>query len=44
VLTEVLATNWEEAISSPIALFMREQGYCLFGKTYNTFIFRDAQA
>jgi FkbM family methyltransferase len=43
VLAEVLASNLEEAISNPISIFMREQGYHLFGKTYNTFIFRDTQ-
>lgn len=44
VLVEVLATNLEQSISNPIPIFMREQGYCLFAKTYNTFIFRDTRA
>ena len=44
VLTEVLASNLEEASVNPVCLFMREQGYRLFAKTYNTFIFKDLQA
>lgn len=41
VLAEALNMTLEEAIRSDIVLFMIEQGYVLFSKTYNTLIFRD---
>ncbi len=43
VLTEVLTANLEETSVNPVCLFMREHGYCLFAKTYNTFIFKDLE-
>ncbi len=43
VLTEVLAANLEEASLNPVCLFMQAHGYCLFAKTYNTFIFKDLE-
>lgn len=39
VLAEVLNATLEEAIHSDIAQFMREQGYIVFARTYNTLIF-----
>ena len=44
VLTEVLETSLEEAVSHPVSVFMHEQGYDMFAKTYNTIIFRDVKA
>lgn len=41
VLAEALNMTLEEAIRCDIALFMIEQSYVLFSKTYNTLIFRD---
>jgi FkbM family methyltransferase len=43
VLAEVLDATLEEAISGEIAQFMREQGYRVFARTYNTLIFREAR-
>jgi FkbM family methyltransferase len=39
VLAEVLNVTLEEAINGEIAQFMREQGYIVFARTYNTLIF-----
>jgi FkbM family methyltransferase len=43
VLAEALETSLEDAITHPISIFLREQGYRIFAKTYNTLIFRDAR-
>jgi FkbM family methyltransferase len=43
VLAEVLNVTLEEAISGEIAQFMREQGYRVFARTYNTLIFRESK-
>jgi len=43
VLAEVLNVTLEEAISGEIAQFMREQGYSVFARTYNTLIFRESK-
>lgn len=42
VVVEALRSSLEEAMRGAIYLFMREQGYELFARTYNTLIFRDA--
>lgn len=39
VLAEVLNVTLEDAINGEIARFMREQGYSVFARTYNTLIF-----
>lgn len=41
VLAEALNTTLAEVMKSDIVLFMLEQGYDLFSRTYNTLIFRD---
>lgn len=41
VLAEALNTTLAEVMNSDIVLFMLEQGYDLFSRTYNTLIFRD---
>jgi FkbM family methyltransferase len=43
VLAEVLNATLEEAINGEIAKFMREQGYSVFARTYNTLIFRNVR-
>ena len=43
VLAEVLNANLEEAMRGEIAQFMREQGYSIFARTYNTLIFRESK-
>lgn len=42
VLAEVLNETLDEAINGDIARFMREQGYSVFARTYNTLIFRES--
>jgi FkbM family methyltransferase len=41
VLVEALETSLEDAMHGDIFLFMKNQGYELFAKTYNTLIFCD---
>ncbi len=41
VLVEALGMSLEDAMRSDIFLFMKNQGYELFSKTYNTLIFRE---
>lgn len=41
VLVEALGTSLEEAFRSDIFSFMKSQGYELFGKTFNTLVFRE---
>ncbi|WP_050479691.1 FkbM family methyltransferase [Herbaspirillum rhizosphaerae] len=40
VLVEALGTSMEDVAGSEIYEFMKSQGYLLFAKTYNTWIFR----
>lgn len=40
VLVEALGTSMEDVAGSEIYAFMKSQGYLLFAKTYNTWIFR----
>jgi predicted oxidoreductase (fatty acid repression mutant protein) len=41
VLVEVFGDTLERAMESPTYRFMKEQGYDLFAKTFNTLIFGD---
>lgn len=41
VLVEVLNTTLEDIVESEIHAFMKNNGYALFSRTYNTLIFRD---
>ena len=41
VLAEALNMTLDEAMKSDVSLFMIEQGYTVFARTYNTLIFRD---
>jgi hypothetical protein len=43
VLVEALETSLEDAMHGDIFLFMKNQGYELFAKTYNTLIFRERE-
>jgi len=42
VVAEALRSSLEEAMHGEVYLFMKEKGYELFARTYNTLIFRDA--
>lgn len=41
VLAEALNMTLDDAMKGDVVLFMYEQGYVLFSRTYNTLIFRD---
>jgi len=41
VLVEALGNSLEENMRGEVVAFLRERGYQLFGKTFNTLIFRD---
>ena len=43
VLVESLDTTLEKAMQGEIFMFMKARGYELFGKTYNTLIFREQE-
>jgi FkbM family methyltransferase len=44
VLIEVLAVSIEDAMRGDAYSYLRERGYELFAKTYNTLVFRDGRA